>query len=200
MVDVVTDAEAQFKNATKQLQEDSRGCGIRINPIIKVPKGQNCELDDAAKIPFLTNETNEYLSNNLAGLYYVQKAANLLFAALFYLHAETDQYFGVKPDTEMYIRSRAPLPRCFQDALIGACRSRSPPFSVTVKETVDINSKFLWARCTWDQNVMNLPFRLDWPRIPLTVEVKLHMCVPGTNLGSSEWSLPISGMPCRLYA
>ena len=197
VLNVVTDAERQCFDGMKylkDLQPDLSECSLRLNPTIEVPNGKTCDLDEAEKIPLLMDETNKNLNSD--GLFDVQKAANLLFAALFYMDVEIDEDL-LKPKLDMLrIRSRAALPPSLQDML-----SSFPAISVIVDKAAGAGSQFFWAQCTWIGNVMNLPFKIDsLPMlVPLTVTVKLHMPLPETT-APGKWSLPISGMPCSLDA
>ena len=202
IVKLVTDAERQWLDAMKNfkdLQPDSSECNLRLNPTMKVLNGKTCDLDEVKQIPFLMEETQKYL--DIDGRRSVQKAANLLFAALFYMDVEIDQDLQ-KPKFDMLrIRSRAALPPSLRDQLKNAMLSSSPPFSVIVDKAAGARSEFFWAQCSWFDNLMNLPFKLSGLPIlgPLTVTVKLHMPLPDTTLPGGD-SVPISGMPCTLDA
>ena len=195
VVAVVTDAEGQSRDAMKYLKD----CSLRLNPTIQVPNGKTCNLDEVRKIDFLMDETQKYLNSDV-GLSVVQDAANLLFAALFYMDVEIDEDSQrVKVDM-LRIRSRAALPPSLRRHLTEAMNSGDPPFSAIVD--MGAGSVFFWAECTWIDNVMNLPFELvNLPMLrPLIVTVKLDMPLPKT-IARGKWSgLPISGMPCSLDA
>jgi hypothetical protein len=202
---VATDAETQYRSAMKTLnnhQPNSINCSLRLNPTINLPGGKKCHLDAVDKIPDLMKETKKYLEST-EGRDAVMHIVNVVFAALFFMDFETDKdSLRPKLDT-LRIRSRVALPSSFREKLTSAMLARPPshPFSVVVDEATGAEHQFLWAQCTWIENVMNLPFKLGaLPMLrPLTVTVKLHMPVPETT-APRIWPLPISGMPYSLDA
>ncbi|KAG0590544.1 hypothetical protein KC19_1G107900 [Ceratodon purpureus] len=199
VVDIAFDADEKCNSAIRHLEtlqpvyNSTSGPGLRLNPTID----KKCDLDDAVKMNELIEQTDKYLTSK-DGKAVVGKVANLLFAALFHLHIESDEDLHAQ-NLNLRIRSCSALPQCLQEVL----KETSDPFSVTVETSgAPPKSEFDWMRCTWDQDYMDLPFSLnDLPTTrPLSMVVNLHKRLSGTDNPAEKSPIPISGMPYVLKA
>lgn len=177
LVSILTDSESQYKTASDMIDNSyphSKYCKVRLNPAIS----KSCDLDEVEKMPMLKKEAEEYLCTP-EGQDLVENAANILFAAQFYLERE---------DSKFRIRSRAVLPKTLQNALTGSS------FKVEIPTAPSATSEM--HQCTWEQGFMNLPLSISGLPIQQKqlAHVKLNTVLPKTKKPKG-WPLPISGSP-----